>query len=41
MTRIDPYLRYTGIDDLPQLTNVLRGEMSSIGSAAYSPSYLD
>jgi lipopolysaccharide/colanic/teichoic acid biosynthesis glycosyltransferase len=38
MTRVGPYLRYTRVDDLPQLFNVLRGEMSS---AAYSPSFLD
>ena len=28
-------------DDLPQLVNVLRGEMSIIDSGAYSPSFLD
>jgi undecaprenyl-phosphate galactose phosphotransferase/putative colanic acid biosynthesis UDP-glucose lipid carrier transferase len=41
MTRLGPYLRYTGIDDLPQLFNVLRGEMSIIDSGAGSPSFLD
>jgi putative colanic acid biosynthesis UDP-glucose lipid carrier transferase len=41
MTRVGPYLRYTRVDDLPQLFNVLRGEMSIIDSAAYSPSFLD
>ena len=41
MTRMGPYLRYIGIDDLPQLFNVLRGEMSIIDSGAYSPSFLD
>ena len=41
MTRLGPYLRYAGIDALPQLFNVLRGEMSIIDSAAYSPSFLD
>jgi len=41
MTRLGPYLRYTRVDDLPQLFNVLRGEMSIIDSVAYSPSFLD
>ena len=41
MTRVGPYLRYTRIDDLPQLFNVLRGEMSIIDSVAYSPSFLN
>lgn len=41
MTRVGPYLRYTRVDDLPQLFNVLRGEMSIIDSAAYSPSFLN
>jgi lipopolysaccharide/colanic/teichoic acid biosynthesis glycosyltransferase len=41
MTRVGRYLRYTRVDDLPQLFNVLRGEMSIIDSVAYSPSFLD
>jgi putative colanic acid biosysnthesis UDP-glucose lipid carrier transferase len=41
MTRLGPYVRYAGIDALPQLFNVLRGEMSIIDSAAYSPSFLN
>ena len=41
MTRVGSYLRYTSIDDLPRLFNVLRGEMSIIDSVAYSPSFLD
>jgi lipopolysaccharide/colanic/teichoic acid biosynthesis glycosyltransferase len=41
MTRMGPHLRYTRIDDLPQLFNVLRGEMSIIGTGAYAPSLLD
>ena len=41
MTRVGRYLRYAGIDALPQLFNVLRGEMSIIDSVAYSPSFLD
>ena len=40
-TRVGPYLRYTRIDALPQLFNVLRGEMSIIDSVAYSPSFLN
>jgi lipopolysaccharide/colanic/teichoic acid biosynthesis glycosyltransferase len=34
-------LRHTRIDVLPQLFNVLRGEMSIIDSGAGSPSFLD
>jgi putative colanic acid biosysnthesis UDP-glucose lipid carrier transferase len=41
MTRVGSYLRYTSIDDLPRLFNVLRGEMSIIDSGAYSPSFLN
>lgn len=41
MTRLGPYLRYTRIDALPQLINVLRGEMSIIDTGAYTPSFLD
>ena len=35
MTRLGPYLQYTGIDVLPQLFNVLRGEMSITDIGAY------
>lgn len=31
LTRVGQLLRQTGIDELPQLSNVLRGEMSIIG----------
>jgi lipopolysaccharide/colanic/teichoic acid biosynthesis glycosyltransferase len=41
MTRVGPYLRYARIDVLPQLFNLLRGEMSIIDGDAYSPSFLD
>jgi lipopolysaccharide/colanic/teichoic acid biosynthesis glycosyltransferase len=41
MTRVGRLLRYTRIDVLPQLFNVLRGEMSIIDSVAYSPFSLD
>jgi lipopolysaccharide/colanic/teichoic acid biosynthesis glycosyltransferase len=41
ITGVARLLRYTRIDALPQLINVLRGEMSIIDSVAYSPSFLD
>jgi lipopolysaccharide/colanic/teichoic acid biosynthesis glycosyltransferase len=41
MTRVGSYLQYTRVEDLPQLFNVLRGEMSIIDSSAHSPSFLD
>jgi lipopolysaccharide/colanic/teichoic acid biosynthesis glycosyltransferase len=31
MTRVGQILRLTGIDELPQLINILRGEMSIVG----------
>ena len=40
ITGLGQLLRYTRIDALPQLFNVLRGEMSIIGSDAYAPSFL-
>jgi lipopolysaccharide/colanic/teichoic acid biosynthesis glycosyltransferase len=40
-TRIGEFLRYTRIDALPQLINVLHGEMSFIDPAGGSPSFLD
>jgi lipopolysaccharide/colanic/teichoic acid biosynthesis glycosyltransferase len=41
MTRLGGSLRYTRIEDLPQLINVMRGEMSIIDRDARSVSFLD
>jgi len=40
-TPLGQFLRYARIDCLPQLINVLRGEMSIIQRDAGSPSFLD
>jgi lipopolysaccharide/colanic/teichoic acid biosynthesis glycosyltransferase len=40
-TQVGQFLRYTRIEDLPQLINVLRGEMSLIDRDGRSPSFLD
>jgi lipopolysaccharide/colanic/teichoic acid biosynthesis glycosyltransferase len=40
-TQVGEFLRYTRIEDLPQLINVLRGEMSMIDRDPGSPSLLD
>jgi lipopolysaccharide/colanic/teichoic acid biosynthesis glycosyltransferase len=40
-TQVGNFLRYTRIEDLPQLFNVLRGEMSLIDRDGRSPSFLD
>jgi lipopolysaccharide/colanic/teichoic acid biosynthesis glycosyltransferase len=40
-TQVGQFLRYTRIEDLPQLINVLRGEMSIIDRDARSVSFLD
>ena len=40
-TRIGEFLRYTRIESLPQLINVLRGEMSLIDPDGNSPSFLE
>jgi lipopolysaccharide/colanic/teichoic acid biosynthesis glycosyltransferase len=40
-TQAGQFLRHTRIEDLPQLINVLRGEMSIINGDARSPSLFD
>jgi lipopolysaccharide/colanic/teichoic acid biosynthesis glycosyltransferase len=40
-TQVGQFLRYTRIDALPQLINVLRGEMTLIDGDLLSPPFLD
>ena len=41
ITRLGRFIRHTRIEALPELINVLRGEMSMIDIEAHSPSFLD
>lgn len=41
VTRVGRFIRYTRIDELPQLLNVLRGEMSLIGPRPERPYFVE
>lgn len=41
ITRIGKFIRKTSLDELPQLLNILRGEMSIVGPRAYYPYELE
>lgn len=41
VTKVGKILRKTSIDELPQLINVLKGDMSIIGPRAWIPEYYD
>ncbi|MBV9586761.1 MAG: sugar transferase [Alphaproteobacteria bacterium] len=41
LTRVGAFLQYTRIDSLPQLLNVLAGDMTLIDADGRSPSFLE